>query len=156
MSQRHQNRLRQLNRSVPGTRSAALLLVVFLSLQFSRVYFIMPSGAAECPTVDMAECPLMHTGECPMHHMDETTWPHHAGQEVVVAQLPASGDGGCSLRCCKGDSDGVGIIPLELFGTPTMVSYQRPETGWSVLPKQVDSVIENDLPLPFRPPRHLS
>lgn len=90
------------------------------------------------------------------HDGDEATCHHHAGQELVAAQIPVNGDGGCSFRCCKGDSDGVAIIPLDVFGTPAVVAHQRPETAWGILPQQADAALENYLPPPFQPPRHLS
>jgi len=133
---------------MPGGRGIALLLIVFFSVQFSRVYLYLSPGEPLCP--------MTGTAECPAHHMDEAACPHHEGQELAAAECPMSGDGGCALRCCKGDSDGVGIIPLEVFGIAAMVSYQRPETAWRILPQQTDAALENYLPAPFQPPRNLS
>jgi hypothetical protein len=134
----HQSKFAETAHACPRMAPAiAFLLLISLGTQFSRVYFAIPFSEAMCP---------MATGaECPMHHMHDATCSRHAGQE-----------GGCSFQCCKDTRGGVGIIPLSVFGPPTLVSYQQPQSTWLTPPQQSDLVIENPIPPPLQPPRQLT
>jgi hypothetical protein len=127
-----------------ATTATVLTVLVLVCFQLSRVFLTVPLSWYECPMLKRSR----EMASLSSHH-------HHVGTEAAKTDVPLSPNDGCSLRCCKGEVDGLGIIPLQAFGLTVEVSHPRLPATWVTLSRQHDSVLESYLPPPFQPPRHL-
>ena len=126
-----------------ATRATAVAVLALVCFQLSRVFLTIPLSWYECPMVKQSG------------QMSSLASHHHDGSEAAKADLPLSPNDGCSFRCCKGDVDGLAIIPLQAFGIVVTVSHQQLASTWVSRSWQSQPALENYLPPPFQPPKNL-
>jgi len=132
-------------RSRIPSRTASAAVLVLLCFQLSRVYLTIP--------MDWYVCPMTH------RQLEGMSMPghdgHQADMEASGSASPVAPDDGCSLRCCKGTLDGLGLIPAQPFRMPVVASLQKPELTLFNLPDPTRRALDQHLPPPFQPPRNI-
>ena len=129
-----------------ASRAASAAVLVLLCFQLSRVYLTIP--------MEWYVCPMTHR---PLEGMSMPGHDHeYADLENSRTTSPVSPDDGCSLRCCKGTLDGMGLVPVQPFRLPVVVSVQKPELTSFNSPGQARQSLDQHLPPPFQPPRNFS
>ncbi|MGH9785629.1 MAG: hypothetical protein ACRD88_15745 [Terriglobia bacterium] len=128
-----------------STQAIALVLIVFFVLDSSR--FLM---ADDQPFV----CPH-HVETQSAAPADSADHSNHQGHGKTQAADPGAqpSDRDLGLRCCCRHSLD-GLISTLLLDTPADMSKSPlPESAWRVFLTAERSILDNDLPTPFQPPR---
>ncbi|MCH7977472.1 MAG: hypothetical protein IH935_00670 [Acidobacteria bacterium] len=126
----------------------ALCVVVLFSFQLSRFFLIVQLDAVECFDPNHTHGATTH----PHSHADDGHQHDHEGE-----QAPSRGhDGEHYFQHCKDTYGDAGLTPVQPQGAPETVSYQPTEARWGELLSEPLQPLENYLPPPFQPPKHLS
>jgi len=115
-------------------------LLVFLGLQLSRVYVVIPTEAFIC------EIPGHE------HEAESALADYHHDEEAVSAAIPID-DGHSYVQHCKDGVDNLGLTAGLPYIAPSSVAITSFEVSWLHAPASISSPIQSLIPPPFQPPR---
>lgn len=143
MRRRLQRLLRRALRRCLARKAITVTVAAFFFFQFIRFYLVAPLDVFAC-------------FEPNFRHQGISAVSDHVHDHADVGFHSHSKDEGYALQHCKDTYNGIGLTPVQPLGLPVAVPQEFLGLALTAALPEPSQPLENFLPPPFQPPRHLN